>query len=274
MYVINLDYLKNGALHVTELLNGYKKELDFCLDYTAAILDNNNQFSTDLSDLEVEQTKKQEEKAWRHQQRKITLAQATTFANISASLAVVACGLLFAIFRDDFLLAAITSSLLFVVFGEGFLSTDIGSGFLFVVVNSSTSIISSNGFLSLVSGIGSLSFIASSSFLSFITGGSALSFIASSSFLAPVAGCSLFSFATRGSFISLVTSGGLLSPTANGASPSTGLPAFFLSSTPFYVLHSSLSFLAVLFAGFATMLITRKRLFDKVFIKQKLFALT
>lgn len=73
IHVINLDYLEDKPPHITELLDSSMEGLDFWLDHATAIPDNNNQPSLDSSDLEAEQAKKKEEKAWTCESKKITL---------------------------------------------------------------------------------------------------------------------------------------------------------------------------------------------------------
>ncbi len=71
------------------------------LDYAIAIFDNNNQTLMNQSDLEVERAKKNVEKAWRRQQRKITLAQVTSSTDISVLLTSVLGNPLSTVFCDD-----------------------------------------------------------------------------------------------------------------------------------------------------------------------------
>lgn len=73
MHINNLGYLEDRASRVTELPDGGTKELDFGLDHTSAILNNNDQLPPDSSNLEATRVRKKEEKAWRRQPREITL---------------------------------------------------------------------------------------------------------------------------------------------------------------------------------------------------------
>lgn len=153
---------------------------------------------------------------------------------------------------------------MFAIFSDGASSAVSSGSLLFDIASSSVSTISDGDFLSPVASCGLLSPIAFGNHLSSIVGDSLSYFVAISSFLS--------SAATSNSLTS-VTGGSSLFPTTGDLSLLDGPLAFFLSDTPARVPHSSLFSLLATPADSA-MLITRTRLFDKVFIKQKPFALT
>ncbi len=132
-------------------------------------------------------------------------------------------------------------------------------------VSGPLSTISSGSSASAISDCGSLSFVAS-------VGGSA-SAIFGSGPLFFVTGVSFVSAISSDTLFSLIADDSLLSPTVGGISLSTDSLALSLSSTQSHIRYLFSAFLVTLIAGFA-ILITRKRLFDKTFMKQKSFAST
>lgn len=66
MHITNLGYIESGPPRITELLKSSTEGLDFGLDYTATISNNDNQPLLDSSNSEAERARKKEEKAWKH----------------------------------------------------------------------------------------------------------------------------------------------------------------------------------------------------------------
>lgn len=265
IHITNLGYLKYRPLCVIKLPNGSIKELNFGLDYAAAIPDTNNQCLSDSSDLEAEWAKMKEEKIQRHEQKKITQIQETFFASVGAWSAAVAGspssafsdnGSLSIVFSGGFLSTVFNSGPLSSIAGN-FMSTIFGSSLLSDIASGSTSTIFDNGFLFLFIDNGPLSPVLSDGLLSSIADDDLLSLIAS---------CSPLSLIAYGGPLSLVVGGGSLSLTANNVSPSDGSSAFSLSGTLTHISHSSLFPLVAPPVSSITQ-ITGKRLFDKVFIR-------
>lgn len=208
-------------------------------------------------------------------------------------MAIIAGSLLSTIYEDGFSFIIIGKFLFAILFTSllSILDSDIFTGISVLFV---TIIIS---FLSIISGDRSIFIIPSNVFLSTFINDSHLSSITGcilfiifgSSFLSPISDCSFISAISNsssfssitsiGSFTSiisggilllLITSDSFLSFVTSGISLSTSSSALFLSSALSYIYHFSLLSLTIPFAGLI-ILITKKRLFNKVFIKQRYF---
>lgn len=267
MQVLNLGYLEAGALCVTELPDGGIEELDLGLglDHAITISDNNDQLLTDLSDLEAEWAKKKVEKAQRRQQRKITLAQATSSTDVGVLLATVVDGPSFAVSSSGISFALIGS----LATGIGALLTASGGPLSPTSDVDFVSTVSGGDFLFPVTGdIGSTFAVFGNDLLSHATGGiGSASTVPSSSLLSPVTGSVSFASAVFGiSFFSPVANNSSLFSAASSIFLSAGLPALSLFGTPSCAYRLSLTSSTTPLAGFA-MPIAEKRLFNKTLIK-------
>lgn len=119
----------------------------------------------------------------------------------------------------------------------------------------SAPLLASMGLLSSTDSVGSIIVVSDGGFLSFVASG-----VCSTSII------------FDSDLFSLIADDGLLSFATGDAFPSAGSPALSQFGAPSRVCRPFLASLAALFARYATP-ITGKRLFDKVFIKQKPFNL-
>ncbi len=251
MHVTNLGYLEDRAPHVTRLLDCDTEELNLGLglDYVTTISDNDDEPPTDLSNSEDKWVKKKAQKAWRHQQRKITLIQTTSFANISTPLATDVGSPLSAISGSSMSSALVgdTSA------GIGALLTT-GGGLLSPIGDvDSTSTVSDNGLLSLMVGsISSTSAVVGCGSLSPVARGvSSASAVFGDRLLFPFAdGVGSASALSGGSFFFSIADDDPLSLVGGRVSPSVGsqlyhsLVLHFVSIVPLWLLW--LLFLPVL----------------------------
>lgn len=236
MYITNLGYLEDEAPCGTELLNGGTEELDLRLglDHATTIPDNNDGLSPDLSDLEAKRAKKKVEKVLKRQQRKITLAKATSSADVGIpSIAIVSgllsivpgSGLLFALLHDTSANIGASSTA-----SHGLLSSTTSGVDLISVVSGGSllsPVIDGIGSASAVSGSGPLFLIAGGvGFTSATSGNGLLSPIASGvDFASIISGDSLYSF--------VAANDGSLNFTISSASLSASSPALSLFGTLF-----------------------------------------
>lgn len=216
--------------------------------------------------------KKKVEKAQRRQQRKITLAQATSSTDVSVLLATVADGPSFAVSSSGISFALIGS----LSTGIGALLTASGDPLSPTSDVDSVSTVSGSDFLFPVTGdIGSTSAVFGNDLLFHATGGiGSASTVPGSSLLSPVTGSVSFASAVFGiGFFSPVANNSSLFSAVGSVFLSAGSPALSLFGTPSCACRLSLASSTTPLAGFA-MPIAKKRLFNKTLIKQRPFAST
>ncbi len=250
IHVTNLGYLEDKTPRITKFPNSNTVGLDLGLGFNlaTAIPNNNNQPQPNLSDLETEWAKKKVEKVRRRQQRKITLAWTTSFTDIWAPLTTVVSSSSSAISGGS-LLSALASD---------------------VFASISALLIASGILLSPAGGNGSASAIFNISLLSHITSSICSAFaISSSGFLFPIANAvgSVFAI-SGGSFFSSITDNVPFTPATGVTSMPVGSSALSLSDTLSRVHFPFLATLTAPLVG-SVMPITRKRSFDKAFMKQR-----
>ena len=169
------------------------------------------------------------------------------------------------------LLAAVLDDSLSAIFGDSLSSALAGDIFTSI----STLLTAGNSFLSSTKNISSAFAISGSDFLSFVANSIGFaSTISGDGLLSPITSDIDFESAVSdSSFFSLVDNNGFLSFIANSASSFASLLILSLSNILSHIYCFFLAFLATLFIDFAIP-ITRKRLFDKAFIKKRPLALT